>query len=274
MTLGLHSTVVTVAPPANPPRKSEARTEYFQDLTRPFGIEVDEELASRGCYISHFELANLLVSELPADFREPDLVILTHALPDLNQIRAVASHLNRLLGGRALSFAVIGQGLGAPFLALRIALAYAASGRCRTPVIAVLEQNTLPYRDPVVHDGEPLKDSGVLLEFAQDAGPWTVRAIREIGPAENPAERLSGLANQATCPLAVLGPWTRDVGELPFDSHRVAPGSYGTSVWRDLDRCRESWAVRHDTLLLCDTDPRSSTTYVAVLDRRRPDLTP
>ncbi|MFG3051486.1 hypothetical protein ACGFZP_11155 [Kitasatospora sp. NPDC048239] len=267
MPLGLQTVVVTVDPPGNALPLSPVRAEYNQDLTAQFGVAADNERWSKGRKVSHTDLVDLLVAGLPADLRRPDLLILANALPDLFQHQAVACHLNHLTGGQALAFAVQGQGLGAPFTALRIAQAYTASGRCHTPWIAVLEQTTLPYHDPVVHDGAPLSDSGVLLSFDRGACPWQVRTVTEIAPGEKPAVRLPELLEGADRPLAVLGPWVERDLDLPVANHRVGTGGYATSVWLELGRHRDRWAEDHDLLLLCDTDPRTEVTHVALLDR-------
>lgn len=266
MSLGLRTVAITVQPEAKPPVHTAARAGYLHDLTAPFGVVYDEAVGYPGRNISHTDLVDLLVAELPRNAPEPDLLILAHALPDLNQHRAVVSHLNHLTGGRALSFAVSGQGLGAPFTALRIAKAYHSSGRSHTPMIAVLDQTTLAYHDPVVHDGPPLADSGVLLGFGPDSEAWQVAAIAELGPAEKLAVRLPDLVPEAHSPLAVLGPWVEDGADLPVPVHRLGTGGYATSVWLALGREREAWAPRHDALLLCDTDPRTKSTHVAVLE--------
>ncbi len=47
--------------------------------------------------------------------------------------------------------------------------------------------------------------------------------------------------------------------------HRVAPGSYCTSLWLDLARHHERWAAEHDAIVLCDTDPRTGRSHAALL---------
>ncbi len=268
MSMGLRASAVTIAPPGRPPVGGATWARYLHDLTAPFGVTVEPELAEGGGNITHIDLIDLLVPSLSADRYEPDLVILTHALPGLSPHRAAASHLNHVTGGRALSFAVLGQGLGSPFTALRIALAYTASGRCRTPLIAVLEQTTIPYRDPVVHGGIPLVDSGVLLAFDRDAATWRPRLIAEVPSREKLAVRLAELAADAEHPLLVLGPWAGpdEAAAVPLDVRRVAPGSYATSVWVALAQS-DAWSDGYDALLLCDTDPRSGMSHVARFDR-------
>lgn len=268
MSLGLRAAAVTVAPSGRPYSNDPNLIEYYRDLVVPFGLEVDEERLRAGPMTTHTDMVDVLVGELSGHVRAPDLVILTHALPDLTPYKAVASHLNLRTGGRAHSFSIAGGGIGSPFLALRVALAYARSGRSNASLIAVLEQTTLPYRDPLVHDGAPLAGSGVLLSFDSEAGPWRCTSIIEFGPGEKPAVALRALAGDGAHPLAVVGPWTEEIAEAPFEVHRVAPGRYATSVWSALGRHAEQWAAEHDVLLLCDTDPRTGLVHAVAFECR------
>ncbi|GAA0730863.1 hypothetical protein Drose_26830 [Dactylosporangium roseum] len=270
MNLGLRAAAVTVAPAGRPYHDDPQVAEFNQDLAAAFGLGVEEELLRAGRNLTHADLVDLLVAELPAGLPAPDLVVLARVLPDLNQYKTVASYLNLRTGGRAHSFAIAGQGLGAPFLALRVALAYARSGRSRSSMIAVLEQTTLPFRDGVVHGGVPLVDSGVLLCLDAGAGPWRPTSVVEFGTGEDPNTGLKTLADTADAPLAVMGPWLAGSDQGDPEVHRVAPGGYGTSVWLALAREAERWAADHDALLLCDTDPRTGVTHVARFDRCAP----
>lgn len=46
--------------------------------------------------------------------------------------------------------------------------------------------------------------------------------------------------------------------------HRVAPGSYCTSLWLELADHWQEWQRDFRRIVLCDTDPRSGRSHVAL----------
>ncbi|ARQ68468.1 hypothetical protein [Streptomyces marincola] len=262
----LRAAVGGVVPPRTPEPPDPATVSYYRDLVEPFGVPVDEDLLRDAPHRTHTELVDRLVEA--ADIREsrPDLVIVTHALPDVTPFTAIAPYLNRRLGGRATSFGIHQQGLASPFTALRIISAFQRAGRSRRAVLAVLEQTTLPSRFPLVHD-TPLVDSGVLLVLGTEGGGPRLADVTTVPAGESAADRLARLA--AAAPgrtLVVLGPWAR-TGPLAPDlpTHRVGAGTYATSVWLAVARRWRAWRCDHAAVVLCDTDPRSGETHLAVL---------
>ncbi|MFF3750933.1 hypothetical protein ACFYYH_10810 [Streptomyces sp. NPDC002018] len=240
---------------------------YFDDLLAPFGDEPDVELLRRGAHVGHHELADLLAgSETVRDSR-PQLLIVTHALPDVVPFTAVAPHLTARLGGEATSFAIVQQGLAAPFTALRIAAAYGKAGRAAEVVIAVLEQTTLPTRFPLVQD-TPLIDSAAALVLGaagaapQDGGPPGFRLGRVSPGTTSPDDALRRAADEDGT-LLVLGSWV--TGDAPYgpDVHRAAPGTYCTGVWLELAEHWREWQRDYHRIVLCDTDPLSGLSHLA-----------
>ena len=63
----------------------------------------------------------------------------------------------------------------------------------------------------------------------------------------------------------------RDALGEPAHHHRTVPGSYCTSVWLDLARNWPAWQRDHTAVVLCDTDPRTGDTQLAVLRSDRDD---
>jgi hypothetical protein len=239
----------------------------------PFGIEVDDELLRKSANIGFSELTADALAALPEQITDPDLLILSYGLPDFYPLKSTTSHLNYLLGGGSRSFAVCEQGLHAPFTALKIGQAFARSGRCASLALFVCEQTTLPYHDPLVHD-TPLADSAALLYFAPGGGGWQFRQSRVAGPGESlgpVVAKLLGDQADGHSPdgpaLVVAGPWVngQDLDSVTAPVHHVAPGSYCTSVWLDLARHHQSWAQAYDTLVLCDTDPRTGRGQAALM---------
>ncbi|MFJ8940473.1 hypothetical protein ACIRL0_32990 [Streptomyces sp. NPDC102365] len=262
-----------VTPPGNTYEPDETVLRYNRDLVELFGGKMDEELLRSGAQADHTRTVDLLVQRLPAGVVVPDLVVLAAALPDVNPVRAVSAHLGLITGGRAdQCFSVTEQGLGAAFTGLRIGAAHEKTGRSAAFALAVLEQTTLPAHDPMVHDGVPVRDCGVLLLFERGSGSGSgsgsgeVSDVLRLADAGELGPRLAELTADAPRPLVVMGPWTDQEDAPPgVDVHRVPPGGYCVSVWAALAEHWAHWRERFDTVVLCDTDPRSHTAHVAVL---------
>jgi hypothetical protein len=269
VTLSLHSAAAVVRHDSRPYEPDAVLDTYQREMLEPFGVKVDEELLRRSPNIGFPELATDVLAALPQPPADPDLLILTYGLPDMYPLKSTTSHLNHLLGGRSRSFAVCEQGLHAPFTALKIGEAFARSGRCSSLALFVCEQTTLPYHDPLVHD-TPLTDSAALLCFGTGTGGgWRFRGSRTLGPGQPLHPSVAALLGEpaAGSALVVAGPWVdrEDLAAVAAPVHHVAPGGYCTSVWIDLARHHETWADVHDTLVLCDTDPRTGRSQAALL---------
>ena len=240
--------------------------QFYRDLLEPYGGVVDEKLARPGRNVPFVDLAEQTMRAVSDPLPAPDLLVLAYALPDLHPLKTVSSHLNHLFGGRSRSFAISEQGLSAPFTALRVADAYARSGRCTSLALFVLEQTTFAYPEPFAHTHD-LVDSGVLM-FFDDAGEWAVSAVHTAISGDD----LGAVLRTAVAPddtLLVAGPWTDPavLAATGLPCHRAEPGSYCTSVWRELSQHHEEWARRYRTVALCDTDVRLGPTHLAVLTR-------
>lgn len=253
------------SPQGRAPGDTPAALDYYCDLLAPFGEKPDEELLSRGSHVHHRDLADLLVADEGVGRSRPELLIVTHALPDVVPFTAVAPYLTDRLGGRANNFSIGQQGLAAPFTALRIASAYHRGGRAAEVVLAVLEQTTLPTAFPLVQE-TPLVDSAaaLVLGASTEAGPRFVRAHSAGSAAAALAEGTLGRDLDEDGTLLVLGPWvTEDVPERTA-VHRVAPGSYCTSLWLELADHWQEWQRAYRRIVLCDTDPRTGRSHVAL----------
>jgi hypothetical protein len=260
--LTLRATGAVLDPPRsdNPPTESDV--DFQRDLVAPFGVKVDEDRFRRGAQVSHRELTDRLLDTDDIARSRPQLVIVTHALPDVVPFTAVAPYLARKLDSDPLCFSIAQQGLAAPFTALRIAAAYHRSGRCAEAVITTLEQTTLPVAVPLVDDTS-LVDSAVALVLGPGTGPRLTGTASGRSAADLIRDRAHG------DDLVVLGPWVDDTGLGGFTTHRVAPGSYCTSVWLALAAHWRAWQDAHPAILLCDTDPRTGRSHVAVFETGR-----
>jgi hypothetical protein len=261
-TLRAASTVVS--PPRKPYVADASRLAFYRDLVEPFGSTVEENLLRSGAHVSHHDLIERLAQGPDIENSKPDLIILTHALPDIHPFSVAAPHLNLLLGGKAICMGISQQGLAAPFTALRVVAGYQQSGRCGEAVVAVLEQTTLPTRFPLVHD-TPLVDSGVLLVLDQNSGP-ELGGVETVSTEASLTRRLAELADDVEGTLLVLGPWFKGNG-LPggLRIYRVNSGTYCTSVWLALARHWWEWQQEYATVILCDTDPQTGVSHLAVL---------
>lgn len=262
MALRLRTAAAVVRPAPQQYRPDEEILQYYRDLLGPRGGELDENLARRGTNIAFTDLAERALRAAPgAAPSSPDLLVLAYALHDLHPLTTVSSRLNHLLGGRSRSFAVSEQGLGAPFTALRIVQSYARSERCGSAALFVLEQSTYPY--PVPFAGQHrLTDSGVYLLFDEDGDGWEPCGLYT---ERDPGGLRRLLRTMPPGSLVVAGPWTNTavLDGTGLSCHRVAPGSYATSVWAALASHHQQWAGRYRHLVLCDTDVRHGVSRVA-----------
>ncbi len=261
----LRAACAVVSPPPRPYDEDPSKLSYYRDLVEPFGTQVSEELLRAAPNISHCDLIDRLVEAEGVGDSDPDLVIVTQALPDITPFTAIAPYLDHKLGGRATNFGLHNQGLAAPFTALRVISAFQASGRSRTAALAVLEQTTLPSRFPLVHDNH-LVDSGALLVFGVDGGP-RVASVETLPSAAPTADRLWELVGKDPArTLLVSGPWfdRSGLGEV-VHHYRASRGTYCTGVWLPLARHWRAWQEQYATVVLVDTEPRTGDSHLAVL---------
>ncbi|MFI6419680.1 hypothetical protein ACIBG6_20085 [Streptomyces sp. NPDC050842] len=268
--LAVRAAAAVRSPRGRAPADRPAALDYYRDLLTPFGEKPDEELLGRGAHVHHRDLADLLVADEGVGRSRPELLIVTHALPDVVPFTAVAPHMTDRLGGLAANFAIAQQGLAAPFTALRIASAYHRAGRAAEVVLAVLEQTTLPTPFPLVQDTPLIDSAAAVVLGASTEGEAGLAFAR----AYSAASAVAALGEDALGPdvgehgtLLVLGPWvTEDVPERS-PVHRVAPGSYCTSLWLELADHWQEWRDTYRRVVLCDTDPRSGRSHVALFAR-------
>ena len=267
MSIALRAVAAVLDPPPSGRDPDEAALTFQRDLLEPFGRKLDEAYYRAGPQVTHTDLVDALLTDDELRAARPDLVIVTHALPDVLPFTALAPYLaQRLAPGQQVvhggCFGITQQGLAAPFTALRVAAAYQRSGRCAEAVITVLEQTTLPAPMPLVDD-TPLRDSAVALVLGEGPGPDLV----EVTSGENAAELVDARADTDT--LTVLGPWVAAAEPLRGSTFRVEPGSYCTSVWLALAAHWSDWQAEYERILLCDSDPRSGRGHLAEFRIRR-----
>jgi hypothetical protein len=231
---------------------------YQRDLLASFGIPLQEDRLRAGSNITFGELAVGALRGMAEPVPAPDLLIVAHGLADWYPFQAVSARLDHMLGGGAYNFAISQQGVRAPYTALRIGRAYAASGRCRTLALVVVEQTTFAHWEA---GDPPTEDSSVFLLFGGTGG-------LELATAP-PGRHATDLLDLPDRTLLVAGPGidARWLAGLGLDLHQAAPGSRCTSVWRELANHHESWATAYDAVVLCDTDPRTGHSEAALFRR-------
>ncbi|GAB3981096.1 hypothetical protein V1634_28595 [Plantactinospora veratri] len=276
MPLSLSSAALVLEPGSIPYRPDPDCAIFERDLLVRFGIQRDEERLRQGANIGFTELAESVIGRLPFRLTSPDLLVFAFGLPDMIALKHVAQRVNYLLGGGSHCFAVSEQGLRAPYTALRVADAFAGSGRCRSLALVVCEQNTYAYPDPFVEENK-VPNSAALLYF-DDTGRYEFHGTR-MATRGTPLRALLGSVTTDLEPdstLLVAGSWTHpdDLAETAVPVHRAAPGPYCTGVWLELARHHEEWSDAYRSVVLCDTDPRTGQSQAAVLRRRPAAPTP
>lgn len=242
----------------NPCPFDEDMLEYYRDLLAQFDVPYEEQRLREGPNVSYTELADALLPALGTV--APDVILLTYAVPDLHPLRVVSAHVNARLGGGAYSMALSEQGLRSPYTALGVADAFHRSGRCDTALLLVLEQTSLPYHDPLVHD-TPLTETAAALVLRSAPGPvagptWT----------GTPDELAAVLAATDPDTVVIAGPWVE--AGTAARMVRCATGTYCTSVWLTLAERPDLWRDNDSGILLCDVDPRTGRAHAVRLDPR------
>ena len=91
MTTTVRAACSVVSPRGRPYRENPAITAFYEDLLTPFGVGFDEESLRTGRNVFHQDLVDNLIDADDAGSRKPDLIIVTHALPDVHPFTTVAS---------------------------------------------------------------------------------------------------------------------------------------------------------------------------------------
>ncbi|WP_407288465.1 hypothetical protein [Streptomyces sp. BP-8] len=268
---GLEGAAAVLDPPARQYEENPHSQAFYRDLFAAYDRTADLEQFAAGPQHTHRQLTDLLADHPSLRGRTADLVIVAHALPDSQPYGVTASYAGLLFGDDSHGFAVSEQGLSAPFTALRILTGFWRSGRTRRPVLLVLEQTTLPVRDPAVHGERPLVDSGALLAFGGE-GRLALRDAKDVRlelTREELTARLNALVDQdPQGTLVVLGPSAaRRLGPALRgpNRHEAAPGTHATGVWVALADNWVDWQARYRRIALCDLELTTDQGCMAVL---------
>ncbi|WP_051450887.1 hypothetical protein [Actinospica robiniae] len=238
---------------------------FFAERCAPYGVHVDTEQALPGNHNSYPYLVTQALAALNVPAAPPpDLVVIAHALPDCDLATSVAGHVQQLLTGQPMVFAVTDQGRTTAFAALRAAGALARGGGYQRIAVLALDQGTIAYRDPALADLDPSTDHAVGMLFTAEglAELTALRTLPEVEPDQVGTVLATELAKIAPSawpedqgpvrspfrpaePVLILGHGPRtgrladelpDPGELPgpWRVRQAAPGRICTRVWTEL----------------------------------------
>lgn len=196
---------------------------YYADLAALYGVEYLGEVLAANAGNTFGALAGTVLDGLVSPDRPVDLVIIAHALPDLDPRLSPGVCLARDVPGEPLVFAVSETDGPVSFTVLRVAGAYARRHSYRRVVVLVLDQATLPYRA----GAEPAGDAAVALLLEDGPGAEiAVGRVPDVAPRDVPS-----------VVAAVAGDRARIV-------RADEPGAFpATGVWAGLDRERGGHSV-------------------------------
>jgi hypothetical protein len=134
---------------------------FMADFCAAYDLDFDLARYTNGDGHSFAEMAQALLADLDQPLPELDAVLLAHHVPDTKVFEIAGCHLTELCPGDPVAFSVSGQGIGAPFTALRILTSMRQTDDLREGAVFILDQSSLPYKDPDTPDhGNPIPHNG------------------------------------------------------------------------------------------------------------------
>jgi hypothetical protein len=249
-------------PEAEPGR---LETRFMTDLLATFGVAFDPDLYAQGGGNSFSHMGQELLDSLDRPLPALDAAVLAYHLPDMNVIEVAGCYLAGRCPGNPPVFSVSGQGVGAPFTALRILNCMRQADRLADGAVFVLDHSTVPYRDADTHDGA-VRDCGVLL-YTDTAGTGdeVVLDFLEDQPVADPADSLTALVERFPQARIVAGHMLADRVDPEFRArHGIVEGPRHhlcTSAWAALAL---HWSPDLYTVV-ADYDPHTGRLFQAGL---------
>ncbi|MFI5532070.1 hypothetical protein ACIA8O_26405 [Kitasatospora sp. NPDC051853] len=219
---------------------------FVTDQTRPYGLDLREDLLTEGVGHGYGEMGEALLADLalPED-RPADLLLLAFDVPDVQPGLANTLRPARDCPGRPMAFAIGDQGPLSPFTALRIADRYARTGACERALVLLLEQPALHHVPPGPVD-LPEHAEGLLLLCEQAPEERTLTVHQ---PAPAPRRTVAGGGKE---------PWRPS---WPFPdpvSGETAPAASGQPLTGAWTQALSAWSG--GPLLVRGTDRRTGRT--------------
>ncbi|MFF4342510.1 hypothetical protein ACFY00_21595 [Kitasatospora sp. NPDC001540] len=239
---------------------------FTADLTRPYGVALDEDALAGARGQSYDVLAERAVHALTDPARPVDLLLLVYATPDVRPGQAVALRLADSCPGEPLSFAICDEGAGAAFSALLIADAYARTAGARRALLIAVEQADLHHR-PHRPARLPDRHSAAALLWEADGGGRALGGTdSRSGVHGGQVDRTLGelCAELPEDALLLLGPGLADARPPGERETRAArPGSPYTGSWAALAAALADPRYADRPLALADFEPETGRVDLA-----------
>ncbi|GLW68304.1 hypothetical protein Kpho02_06030 [Kitasatospora phosalacinea] len=233
---------------------------FTADLTRPYGVALDEDALAGARGQSYDVLAAHAVRALTDPARPVDLLLLVYATPDVRPGQAVALRLAGSCPGGPLSFAICDEGAGAAFSALLVADAYARTAGARRALLIAVEQADLHHR-PHRPARLPDRHSVAALLWEADGGGRALHGTdSRSGVPDGRVDRVLGqwCADLPEDALLLLGPGL--LGVRPPDGRETRAartGSPYTGGWAALAAALADPRCADRPLVLVDFEPET-----------------
>ncbi|MEE1827970.1 hypothetical protein PUR61_38205 [Streptomyces sp. BE20] len=265
-------------PGRRPARLAGTELRFMTDFLASFGEEPDHERHARGGGNSFTDMARELLDGLEHPLPPLDRLVLAYHLPDLSVVEVAGCYLAERCPGGPEVFSVAGQGVGAPFTALRILAGLRRTGGLAEGAVLVLDQSTLPYADP---DTRPGDDCAVLVHTAgpdAEAGGPAGDGPAGDGTAPGDAE-LDFVTERSVDPNTALGELARQAPGVRIVAGRMLADRLDPALRASCDLvegaadrlCTSAWAAlaEHWTpdryTVIADYDPHSGRLFQAGL---------
>lgn len=261
----LRRPAVRVFPERRETEPSTVESQFLADYLAEFGLKPDWEVYTRGGGNSFVRMSQELLDGLDRPLPALDVALLAYHLPDMKVFEVAGCYLAERCAGSPTVFSVAGQGVGAPFTALRILSCMRLAGELANAAVFVLDQSTIPYWDPDIHDG--VVDDRVALLCTETVGADGAAVLDFVDdqPVANPANSLARLAHRLPGVRIVAGRMLADHLDPAFRArHGIVVGdrrALCTSAWAVLG---EHWP-RDRYVVVADHDPHAGRLFQAGL---------
>ena len=261
-TLRLGRPAARAFPGRRPAALGGVELRFMTQFLAAFGEEPDHERHAAGGGNSFTDMARELLDGLDRPLPPLDKVVLAYHVPDMSVVEVAGCYLAGRWPGNPEVFSVSGQGVGAPFTALRILSRMHSAGDVAEGAVLVLDQSTLPYFDPDLHTG-PSSDCAVLLRSDGAGGDDTMELDFVDERVAGPDTALRLLADHGPQAGIVVGRMLAERLDPPLrpgpDLVAGAPDRLCTSAWAAL---AEHWTPDRYTVV-ADYDPHSGRLFRA-----------
>ena len=244
---------------------STVESRFMADFLTDFGVQPDWDLHARGGGNSFIQMSTELLAGLERPLPALDAALLAYHLPDLKVVEVAGCFLTEHCDGSPTVFSVAGQGVGAPFTALRILRSMRLADELTDGAVFVIDQSTVPYRDPDTHDNEVRDCVALLCTDAEGADDAAVLEFVSERPVVDLADALTVVLHRNPGARVVAGRMLASrLGEEFVARHGIVAGprrQLCTSVWAAV---AENWP-QDSPVVVADYDPHAGRLFLAGL---------